>query len=159
MKEDRNSLPIVTVTKDPNGAAFAWIIPNDAEEDDSDTEGLRPMCIVPGQAIAVKMDTGENAYAVVRNFATKNSCDEAFARITWYEEGVLDQNDEISLRCVQSEMPADDRMYASEWVENAIRAIFDPGYLYVKSDTALRKFVMLPGIGNDKVDKLIRVKV
>eukprot|EP00854_Cymbomonas_tetramitiformis_P000691 gene691-1148_t len=34
-----------------------------------------------------------------------------------------------------------------------VTAMWDEGYLYVKSDTALRKFVMLPGIGDDEVDK------
>ncbi|KAK3255089.1 hypothetical protein CYMTET_35716 [Cymbomonas tetramitiformis] len=133
-EEAHATTPTVTVTRDPHGASFAWIVPEDTEEE-LETERVPSLCIVPGQAITVKMETGGNAFAVVREFATKNNCDEAFARITWYEEGVLDQHDEISLLTVQSEMPVDDNMYTSEWAENAKKAVFDSVYWHFNDGT------------------------
>eukprot|EP00854_Cymbomonas_tetramitiformis_P017519 gene17519-20859_t len=34
-----------------------------------------------------------------------------------------------------------------------VTAMWDAGYLFVKSDTSLRKFVIIPGIGDDEVDE------
>ncbi|KAK3245802.1 hypothetical protein CYMTET_44623 [Cymbomonas tetramitiformis] len=120
----------IYVEDDCADTQIAWILQAD-EKDPS-----RIMCVVPGQAVIVRMQDGSEASALIRALDRENEDLESLgfdgsgvARITWYDESnVFEADDVVSLNCLQSEHTNHSLYDHHVWTHSVHRTIFDPSF-------------------------------
>ncbi|KAK3234650.1 hypothetical protein CYMTET_55200 [Cymbomonas tetramitiformis] len=112
----------VYVKNDCVDAQMAWIL----KPEESDPSQI--MCVVPGQAVVVRMHDGSEASALIRALDLGlSSHDSGVARITWYDEsGVFEADDVVSLDCLQREHTNYSLYDNHVWSQNVHRTIYDP---------------------------------